>query len=102
VTGLGRGSLYGAFTDKRTLFLRAIDDYATAVTNQVFAGLRNTDTAVVYSTYRELVELVGDGTLSARVAHTVQLEDWKEAVSLAQGDAGREGKVVFVFNEQSS
>jgi trans-2-enoyl-CoA reductase len=64
--------------------------------------LRNTDTAVVHSTYRELVELVGDGTLSARVAHTVQLEDWKEAVSLAQGDAGREGKVVFVFNEPPS
>jgi mitochondrial enoyl-[acyl-carrier protein] reductase / trans-2-enoyl-CoA reductase len=64
--------------------------------------LRNTGTAVVHSTYRELVELVGDGTLSARVARTVQLEDWKEAVSLAQGDAGREGKVVFVFNEQPS
>jgi trans-2-enoyl-CoA reductase len=64
--------------------------------------LRNTDTALVHSTYRELVELVGDGTLSARVAHTVGLEDWKEAVSLAQGDTGREGKVVFVFNGQPS
>ena len=28
--------------------------------------LRNTDTAVVHNTYRELVTLVGDGTLSAR------------------------------------
>ncbi|MFF5017715.1 TetR/AcrR family transcriptional regulator [Streptomyces sp. NPDC001165] len=27
VTGLGRGSLYGAFGDKRTLFLRALDSY---------------------------------------------------------------------------
>jgi hypothetical protein len=42
------------------------------------------------------------GCLPTSVAHTVQLEDWKEAVSLAQGDAGREGKVVFVFNEQPS
>jgi TetR/AcrR family transcriptional repressor of nem operon len=41
VTGLGRGSLYGAFTDKRTLFLRAIDDYATELTEQVLADLRD-------------------------------------------------------------
>ena len=61
--------------------------------------LRNTNTEVVHNTYRELVALVGDGTLSARVARTVRLEDWKDAVSLAQGDTGREGKVVFVFDE---
>jgi TetR/AcrR family transcriptional regulator, transcriptional repressor for nem operon len=41
VTGLGRGSLYGAFTDKRSLFLRAIDDYSTALTGQVLADLRD-------------------------------------------------------------
>jgi NADPH:quinone reductase-like Zn-dependent oxidoreductase len=64
--------------------------------------LRNTDTEVVHNTYRELVAMVGDGTLSARVARTVRLEDWKDAVSLAQGDTGREGKVVFVFDEQHS
>jgi trans-2-enoyl-CoA reductase len=62
--------------------------------------LRRTDTEVVHSTYRELVALVADGTLSARVARTVGLDDWKDAVSVAQGDAGREGKVVFVFDEQ--
>src|ERR1700750_1896506 len=41
VTGLGRGSLYGAFTDKRALFLRALDDYSTALTDQVLADLRD-------------------------------------------------------------
>jgi TetR/AcrR family transcriptional regulator, transcriptional repressor for nem operon len=41
VTGLGRGSLYGAFTDKRSLFLRAIDDYAALLTDQVLADLRD-------------------------------------------------------------
>ena len=41
VTGLGRGSLYAAFTDKRTLFLRAMDDYATALGDQVLADLRD-------------------------------------------------------------
>ena len=61
--------------------------------------LRRTDTEVVHSTYRELVEMVADGTLSARVARTMRLDDWKDAVSLAQGDGGREGKVVFVFDE---
>ena len=64
--------------------------------------LRHTDTAVVHNTYRELVAMVGDGTLSARVARTMRPEDWKDAVSLAQGDTGREGKVVFVFDEQAS
>jgi len=41
VTGLGRGSLYGAFTDKRALFLRALDDYSTAVMDHVLADLRD-------------------------------------------------------------
>jgi TetR/AcrR family transcriptional regulator, transcriptional repressor for nem operon len=40
-TGLGRGSLYAAFNDKRELFLRALDDYATTVTEQLLADLRN-------------------------------------------------------------
>jgi hypothetical protein len=30
----------------------------------------------------------------------MRLDDWKDAVSLSQGDTGREGKVVFVFDEQ--
>ena len=64
--------------------------------------LRRTDIEVVHSAYRELVALVADGTLSARVARTVRLDDWKDAVSLAQGEGGREGKVVFVFDEQHS
>ncbi len=60
--------------------------------------LPRTDTALVHSTYRELVTLVADGTLSARVDRTMRLEDWKDALILTQGDRGREGKVVFVFD----
>ena len=41
VTGLGRGSLYAAFDDKRDLFLRALDDYATAVMGHLLADLRD-------------------------------------------------------------
>jgi mitochondrial enoyl-[acyl-carrier protein] reductase / trans-2-enoyl-CoA reductase len=50
--------------------------------------LRRTDTALVHSAYRDLVALVADGTLSARVERTMRLEEWKDAVSLAQGDTG--------------
>jgi trans-2-enoyl-CoA reductase len=64
--------------------------------------LRRTDSALVHSAYRDLVDLVADGTLSARVDRTMRLEDWKDALGLTQGDTGREGKVVFVFDEQPS
>ena len=37
VTGLGKGSLYGAFGDKHGLFLRALDDYISAVARLLFA-----------------------------------------------------------------
>jgi mitochondrial enoyl-[acyl-carrier protein] reductase / trans-2-enoyl-CoA reductase len=62
--------------------------------------LRRTNVEEVHSAYREVVALVADGTLSARVARTMRLDDWKDAVTLAQGDGGREGKIVFVFDAQ--
>ena len=37
VTGLGRGSLYAAFNDKRALFLRALGGCATTVMSQLLA-----------------------------------------------------------------
>ena len=63
--------------------------------------LTRTETALVHATYRDLVALVADGTLSARVDRTMALEDWKEAVGLSQGATGREGKIVFVFDQSS-
>jgi TetR/AcrR family transcriptional repressor of nem operon len=39
-TGLGKGSLYGAFGDKHTLFLRALDDYCVDATGRVVAQLQ--------------------------------------------------------------
>src|SRR6202011_4411987 len=56
--------------------------------------LHRTETTVVHSAYRDLLALVADGTLSARVDRTMRLEDWKDALSVSQGDTGREGKVV--------
>ena len=48
------------------------------------------------------LQITADGTISARVDRTMGLEDWKDAASFAQGVTGREGKVVFVFNEPPS
>ena len=41
VTGLGRGSLYGAFGDKHTIFMRALDEYSTTTMAAVRAELRD-------------------------------------------------------------
>jgi TetR/AcrR family transcriptional regulator, transcriptional repressor for nem operon len=41
VTGLGKGSLYGAFGDKHGLFMRALDDYITSAVDGVRTQLRD-------------------------------------------------------------
>jgi AcrR family transcriptional regulator len=41
VTGLGKGSLYGAFGDKHGLFLRALDDYIGSALDGVRGQLRD-------------------------------------------------------------
>jgi TetR/AcrR family transcriptional repressor of nem operon len=41
VTGLGKGSLYGAFGDKHGLFVRALDDYVISAVESVRAQLRD-------------------------------------------------------------
>lgn len=41
VTGLGKGSLYGAFGDKHALFLRALDDYIGTALDGVRTQLRD-------------------------------------------------------------
>jgi AcrR family transcriptional regulator len=38
-TGLGKGSLYGAFGDKHQLFLRTFDDHCAALTEAVLRGI---------------------------------------------------------------
>jgi AcrR family transcriptional regulator len=51
VTGLGKGSLYGAFGDKHGLYLRALDDYIGTALDRVRAQLCDTR----YSAYDRLV-----------------------------------------------
>jgi TetR/AcrR family transcriptional regulator, transcriptional repressor for nem operon len=40
-TGLGRGSLYGAFGDKRTMFMLGLNEYCSGVTEGFRADLRD-------------------------------------------------------------
>jgi TetR/AcrR family transcriptional repressor of nem operon len=42
-TGLGKGSLYGAFGDKHQLFMRVFDAYCAGITEAVAAGLQGPD-----------------------------------------------------------
>jgi len=42
-TGLGKGSLYGAFGDKHGLYMRALDDYISSAVRGVQAELRDPD-----------------------------------------------------------
>ncbi len=49
-TGLGKGSLYGAFGDKHGLFIRALDDYITTSLDTVYAQLRGSG----YGAYERL------------------------------------------------
>lgn len=49
-TGLGKGSLYGAFGDKHGLFMRALDDYVGTALEGVRAQLRDP----AYSAYDRL------------------------------------------------
>jgi AcrR family transcriptional regulator len=49
-TGLGKGSLYGAFGDKHALFMRALDDYITTALDGVRAQLHDAQ----YDAYERL------------------------------------------------
>lgn len=49
-TGLGKGSLYGAFGDKHGLYLRALDDYIGSALESIRAQLRDSR----YSAYDRL------------------------------------------------
>ncbi|MFI5508877.1 TetR/AcrR family transcriptional regulator [Mycobacterium sp. NPDC051804] len=50
-TGLGKGSLYGAFGDKHGLFMRTLDDYIATSLDMVHAQLHD----AAYSAYERLI-----------------------------------------------
>src|SRR3977135_3598695 len=62
-TGLGKGSLYGAFGDKHRLFVRVFDDYCTAVTEAVRRALEGPDDGA-YERLRAHVLAAAEATAS--------------------------------------
>jgi AcrR family transcriptional regulator len=60
-TGLGKGSLYGAFGDKHALFLRVFDDYCIAAVTAVRSALEGPD-AGAYDRLRAHVLAVARAT----------------------------------------
>jgi TetR/AcrR family transcriptional repressor of nem operon len=60
-TGLGKGSLYGAFGDKRQLYLRVFDRYCTEVTEATRQSLRGPDEGA-YARLRGYLLAVADAT----------------------------------------
>jgi AcrR family transcriptional regulator len=62
-TGLGKGSLYGAFGDKHGLYLRALDDYIGSAVDQVRTQLRDSK----YRAYDRLIRHIR-GQVSAIAA----------------------------------
>jgi NADPH:quinone reductase-like Zn-dependent oxidoreductase len=58
--------------------------------------LANTPPEIVAQNYRQLADLVADGTLSAPIEATYPLEDYRAAISHAVKQ-GRKGKVLFAL-----
>lgn len=58
--------------------------------------LRRASHAEVQAVYGELIALIADGTLSARVQRRFALSDWRDAVALARAGE-RDGKVLFTL-----
>jgi AcrR family transcriptional regulator len=59
-TGLGKGSLYGAFGDKHSLFVRALDDYCTTTVARVSAQLRQPGVPAIDRLANHVQAIVGD------------------------------------------
>jgi TetR/AcrR family transcriptional repressor of nem operon len=89
-TGLGKGSLYGAFGDKHTLFLRALDGYCETALDATRRQLRGP----VEGAYQRLVDYVG-ALVDLNVADTARRGCLmaKSAAELAGSDAEVRAKV---------
>jgi AcrR family transcriptional regulator len=121
-TGLGKGSLYGAFGDKRSLYLRALDDYITASLADIRAGLRDP----VFDAYQRLARhirgqarvLIADkgrrGCLMAKSAAELGATDdavesrvqhayaaWRDELAACIEEAQRDGHVDAAQNPQA-
>jgi NADPH:quinone reductase-like Zn-dependent oxidoreductase len=73
-----------------------IGNHANLTGFWLYNWMRRAEPKHVQDAYREVIDLVADGTLSARVEATVALDDFRDAFALSTRP-GREGKVLFTF-----
>src|SRR6478735_6418574 len=93
-TGLGKGSLYGAFGDKHSLYLRALDDYIATSLEVVRATLHDPQ----YSARERLARhLLGQMKVLAADADRRGCMMAKGAAELAAADTDVEQKVAQAY-----
>ena len=120
-TGLGKGSLYGAFGDKHSLYLRALDDYIASSLDRVRAGLRDPNVGAYERLARHIrgqvkataadksrrgclmaksaAELGGtDDAVEARIAQAYAT--WRDELAACIEEAQRDGDVDAKQNPQ--
>jgi AcrR family transcriptional regulator len=59
-TGLGKSSLYGAFGDKRSLYLRTLDEYCSGATDHVVEQLREPGVPAIDRLTRHIRAIAAD------------------------------------------
>lgn len=95
-TGLGKGSLYGAFGDKHALFLRVFDDYCTEAAEATRRTLAGPDSEA-YRRLREHVLAIAEATAADRdrrgcliAKSTAECAQHDEAIAARSHQAFRE------------
>lgn len=113
-TGLGKGSLYGAFGDKHGLFIRALDDYIAASLDTVRAQLHDPARAAYERLTRHIrgqakaaaTDKAGRGCMMARTAAELGFSDdeveskverayslWRDELADTIAEAQRDGDI---------
>jgi TetR/AcrR family transcriptional regulator, transcriptional repressor for nem operon len=87
--GIQRGSLYGAFGDKRTLFLAALERYQRVVARELFEALEAPGSGL--EAIRRFFRLRIEGSLDRSRPHGCLVTN--SAVELARRDRGAAAKV---------
>lgn len=87
--GIQRGSLYGTFGDKRTLFLTALDRYQRVVARELFEALETPGSGI--EAIRRFFRLRVEGSLDRRRPHGCLVTN--SAVELSRRDRGAAAKV---------
>lgn len=95
-TGLGKGSLYGAFGDKHALFLRVFDDYCTESAEATRRALEGPDSGA-HQRIRDYVMGIAESTAADRDRRGCMLA--KGTAECAEHDEAVAARAQRVFRE---